>query len=49
MRLHAGVEYIENGMVNSIRAMQVQTHLIGISNENNQRLNYLLWNYWNRP
>ncbi|MBP7212079.1 flagellar hook basal-body protein [bacterium] len=34
MRLHAGVEYIENGMVNSIRAMQVQTHLIGISNEN---------------
>jgi flagellar basal body rod protein FlgG len=34
MRLNAGVQYIENGMINSIRAMQVQTHLIGISNEN---------------
>lgn len=34
MRYHAGVSYINNGMTESIKAMQVQTHLIGIANEN---------------
>lgn len=34
MKINAGVKYVENGMTASIRAMQVQSELIGISNEN---------------
>lgn len=34
MKINAGVKYIENGMASSIRAMQVQSELIGLSNEN---------------
>jgi len=34
MKINAGVKYVENGMASSIRAMQVQSELIGLSNEN---------------
>lgn len=34
MQLNAGVKYIGNGLVNSIRAMQVQSSLIDIANDN---------------
>lgn len=34
MKINAGVRYVENGMTASLRAMQVQSELIGISNEN---------------
>lgn len=34
MKLNAGVKYIENGMKTSLKAMQVQSALINITNEN---------------
>lgn len=34
MQLNSGISYIENGLKTSLRGMQVQTALIGISNEN---------------
>lgn len=34
MQLNAGIRYIGNGLVNSIRAMQVQSTLIDIANDN---------------
>lgn len=34
MKLNAGVNYIENGLTTSLRAMQVQSTLINIANEN---------------
>lgn len=34
MKFNTGVRYIENGLTTSLKAMQVQSALIGISNEN---------------
>jgi flagellar basal-body rod protein FlgF len=34
MQLNAGIRYIGNGLVNSLRAMQVQSTLIDITNDN---------------
>lgn len=34
MKLNAGVKYIENGLATSLRAMQVQSALINIANDN---------------
>lgn len=34
MKLNSGIRYIDNGLVASIKAMQVQSALINISNEN---------------
>lgn len=34
MRLNAGVKYIGNGLTTSLKALQVQSTLIGITNEN---------------
>lgn len=34
MKLNAGVNYIENGLTTSLRAMQVQSTLINIANDN---------------
>ncbi len=34
MRINGGIHYNENGLTTSIRAMHVQSELIGISNEN---------------
>lgn len=34
MQLNAGIRYIGNGLVNSIRAMQVQSTLVDITNDN---------------
>jgi len=34
MQLNAGIRYIGNGLVNSIRAMQVQSTLVDIANDN---------------
>lgn len=34
MKINAGVKYVENGMTSSLRAMQVQSELIGMANEN---------------
>lgn len=34
MKLNAGVKYIENGLTTSLKAMQVQSALINITNEN---------------
>lgn len=34
MKINAGVKYIENGMTASLRAMHVQSELIGMANEN---------------
>lgn len=34
MKLNAGVKYIENGLTTSLKAMQVQSALINIANEN---------------
>lgn len=34
MKLHGGINLIENGLTNSLRAMHVQSELLAISNEN---------------
>lgn len=34
MKINAGVKYIENGLTASLRAMHVQSELIGMANEN---------------
>lgn len=34
MQLNAGIRYIGNGLINSIRAMQVQSTLVDITNDN---------------
>lgn len=34
MKLNAGIQYIESGMTTSVRAMQVQSQLMGIGNDN---------------
>ena len=34
MKINAGVKYIENGLTSSIRAMHVQSELMGMANEN---------------
>lgn len=34
MKINSGIQYIENGLTASIRAMHVNSELIGISNEN---------------
>lgn len=34
MKLNAGIKYIDNGLKTSLKAMQVQSTLIGIANEN---------------
>lgn len=34
MKINGGVEYIENGLTASLRAMHVQSELIGMANEN---------------
>lgn len=34
MKLNSGIQYVENGLTNSLRAMHVQSELIGIANEN---------------
>lgn len=34
MKLNSGVRYIDNGLVTSLKAMQVQTALLNISNDN---------------
>lgn len=34
MKLNSGVRYIENGLVTSLKAMQVQSSLVDISNDN---------------
>ena len=34
MKINAGVQYVENGMTASLRAMHVQSDLIGIANQN---------------
>ena len=34
MKINAGIRYVENGMTASLRAMHVDSELIGIANEN---------------
>ena len=34
MKLYGGVNLIENGLTNSLRAMHLQSELLAISNEN---------------
>jgi len=34
MKINAGIKYVENGMTASLRAMHVQSELVGIANEN---------------
>lgn len=34
MRFNTGIQFLENGLTNSIRAMHVQSELLGVANEN---------------
>lgn len=34
MKLNSGIRYVENGLTTSLKAMQVQSELIGMANEN---------------